>query len=72
MPGLGAVVKFADAQCLPLGLVFAVLIGAAVPVVGFSVGKGGYVGIFCVISLFFIAGLVALFPSAGFPSAVCL
>eukprot|EP00802_Teleaulax_amphioxeia_P016662 Tamp_16786.p1 GENE.Tamp_16786~~Tamp_16786.p1 ORF type:complete len:448 (-),score=70.21 Tamp_16786:93-1292(-) len=51
------VLKFADAQCLPLGLVSAVLIGAAIPVVGYNVGQGGYVGIFCVVALFFIAGL---------------
>ena len=92
------VLKFADAQCLPLGkiclihcdaqcdaiirggngfpttqirpsaqthtrtrtragLVFAVLIGIAIPVVGYNVGRGGHVAIFCVVALFFIAGL---------------
>lgn len=54
---LAKAAKFADAQCLPLGLVSAVLIGAAIPWVGYNVGKGGYVSIFCVIALFFIAGL---------------
>ena len=54
---LDAVIKFADAQCLPLGLVFAVLVGAAIPWVGYTVGQGGHMSIFCVVCLFFIAGL---------------
>ena len=49
--------KFADAQCLPLGLVSAVLMGIAIPWVGYSIGTGGYMSIFCVVCLFFIAGL---------------
>jgi hypothetical protein len=39
------------------GLVFAVLIGIVIPVVGYNVGRGGHVAIFCVVALFFIAGL---------------
>ena len=49
--------KFAVSQCLPLGLVFALIAGAAIPWIGYRVGQGGHVAIFCVVGLFFIAGL---------------
>mmetsp|Transcript_46650 Transcript_46650/g.146254 ORF Transcript_46650/g.146254 Transcript_46650/m.146254 type:complete len:376 (-) Transcript_46650:80-1207(-) len=51
------VIKFADAQCLPIGLVSAIIFGIAVPIVGYKVGSGNYAGVLCVVIIFFFAGL---------------
>jgi predicted Na+-dependent transporter len=37
--------------------VFALIAGAAIPWIGYRVGQAGHVAIFCVVGLFFIAGL---------------
>ena len=51
--------KFADAQCLPLGLFFALLLGIAIPVIGSFLDKAvqGSLSVFCVVALFLISGL---------------
>lgn len=51
------VIKFADAQCLPLGLVGGVILGALIPSIGVALSTGNVAGVVCVLGIFFIAGL---------------
>ena len=44
--------KFADAQCLPVGLVVAICFGIIVPPIGVYASKGGILSRVCVIIIF--------------------
>jgi predicted Na+-dependent transporter len=49
--------KFADAQCLPLGLVFSMAFGAFVPAIGVAFSTGDVLAIICVVVIFVVSGL---------------
>ncbi len=44
--------KFVDAQCLPVGLVFAILLGIAIPPIGVYASKGSILSRLCVVVIF--------------------
>ena len=49
--------KFTDAQCLPLGLLFAFIISIIVPVIGAYFDQLGFVSTGCIVLIFVISGL---------------
>ena len=49
--------KFARTQCLPLGLLFGMIMSISFPFVGFYLDQGGYVSYACIIIIFIISGL---------------
>ncbi|KAJ1485686.1 hypothetical protein T484DRAFT_1792494 [Baffinella frigidus] len=54
---MAAVGKFAEAQCLPLGLVFSMVFGALIPALGVAASSGDWLAIFCVVAIFLIGGM---------------
>ncbi len=49
--------KFAKAQCLPLGLLFGLIMSISIPVIGAYIDQGGYMTYICIILVFLISGL---------------
>ncbi len=49
--------KFAKAQCLPLGLLFGLIMSISIPVIGAYMDQGGYISYGCIILIFLISGL---------------
>ncbi len=49
--------KFAKAQCLPLGLLFGLLMSISLPVIGAYMDQGGFMAYVCIILIFVISGL---------------
>ena len=50
-------IQFADAQCMPIGLIVGLIFGLLVPVVGTTIGQEGVMSYICVVVIFFISGL---------------
>ncbi len=53
----GKALRFADAQCLPLGLILGLFFGLLVPIVGTTIGQKGVMSFICVIVIFLVSGL---------------
>ena len=49
--------RFADAQCLPLGLILGLFFGLLVPIIGTTIGQKGVMSFICVIVIFLVSGL---------------
>ena len=49
--------KFAKSQCLPLGLLFGVIMSISFPFIGYYIDQGGFASLTCIVLIMFISGL---------------